>query len=91
MYGHSLNKNVFIYWNNYPENPEATSLCPFIMSKVSDSFSYPSSRFNVLNKAEGTGLHRDGHDNAYYQNSYKKVSDFRTILYWTQWAMCVYC
>jgi len=27
-----------------------------------------------LNKAEGLGWHRDGHDIAYYQNSYKKVT-----------------
>ncbi len=26
-----------------------------------------------LNKSEGLGWHRDGHDIAYYQNSFKKV------------------
>jgi cytosolic carboxypeptidase protein 2/3 len=40
MHGHSRNKNVFIYGNNYVENPESTRFFPFIMSKVCDSFSY---------------------------------------------------
>ncbi len=45
---------MFIYGNNYAENPEITRLFPFIMSKVSDSFSYDSCRFNMHKSKEST-------------------------------------
>ena len=54
MHGHSRNKNVFMYGNNYNENPESTRLFPFIMSKLCDSFSYTASRFNVHKSKEST-------------------------------------
>jgi cytosolic carboxypeptidase protein 2/3 len=54
IHGHSRNKNVFIYGNNYPENPESTRLFPFIMSKVCDSFSFESSRFVVHPSKDAT-------------------------------------
>lgn len=54
LHGHSRSKNVFIYGNNYAENPEITRLFPFIMSKVSDSFSYESCRFNMHKSKEST-------------------------------------
>lgn len=54
IHGHSRNKNVFMYGNNYPENPESTRLYPFIMSKLCDSFSYPDSRFSVHKSKEAT-------------------------------------
>lgn len=47
LHGHSRNKNIFMYGNNYPENPESTRLYPFIMSKLCENFSYPCSRFQV--------------------------------------------
>lgn len=54
MHGHSRNKNVFIYGNNYVENPESTRLFPFIMSKVCQSFSYSDSRFSLHSSKEAT-------------------------------------
>jgi len=54
LHGHSRSKNVFIYGNNYAENPEITRLFPFIMSKVCDSFSYDSCRFNMHKSKEST-------------------------------------
>jgi hypothetical protein len=54
LHGHSRNKNVFIYGNNYPENPESTRFFPFIMSKICDSFSFESSRFVVHPSKEAT-------------------------------------
>lgn len=52
LHGHSRNKNVFMYGNNYAENPESTRLFPFIMSKLSDSFAFESCRFNVHKSKE---------------------------------------
>lgn len=54
LHGHSRNKNVFIYGNNYGENPESTRLFPFIMSKVCDSFAYDHCRFNNHKSKEST-------------------------------------
>lgn len=54
LHGHSRNKDIFIYGNNYSENPESTRLFPFIMSKVLDSFSYEASRFSIHKSKEST-------------------------------------
>jgi len=54
LHGHSRNKNIFMYGNNYSENPESTRLFPFIMSKVLDSFSFESSRFSIHRSKEST-------------------------------------
>lgn len=54
LHGHSRNKNVFMYGNNYSENPESTRLFPFILSKLCDSFSFESSRFNIHKSKEST-------------------------------------
>lgn len=54
LHGHSRNKNVFIYGNNYLENPESTRLFPFVMSKVCDTFSYSSSKFSIHQSKEQT-------------------------------------
>ena len=54
FHGHSRNKNVFIYGNNYPENPESTRLFPFIVSKICDSFQFEASRFVVHPSKEAT-------------------------------------
>ena len=45
---------MFMYGNNYAENPESTRLFPFIMSKLSDCFSFESCRFNVHKSKEQT-------------------------------------
>lgn len=52
MHGHSRNKNVFMYGNNYLDNPESTRLYPFIMSKLCDNFSFSDSRFSVHKSKE---------------------------------------
>lgn len=54
FHGHSRNKNIFMYGNNYQENPESTRLFPFIMSKICNNFSYDSSRFSVHKSKEST-------------------------------------
>lgn len=54
LHGHSRNKNIFMYGNNYPENPESTRLFPFIMSKLCDNFAYEGCRFNVHKSKEAT-------------------------------------
>lgn len=43
-----------MYGNNYPENPESTRLFPYIISKLSEDFSYESCRFNVHKSKEST-------------------------------------
>jgi len=54
LHGHSRNKNIFMYGNNYPENPESTRLFPYIMSKFCPDFSYGCSRFSVHKSKEAT-------------------------------------
>jgi len=54
LHGHSRNKNVFIYGNNYPENPESTRLFPYIMSTICDSFAFDYSRFTIHSSKEST-------------------------------------
>jgi hypothetical protein len=54
LHGHSRNKNVFIYGNNYQENPESTRLFPYIMSKIWDSFSFDDSKFSIHRSKEAT-------------------------------------
>lgn len=34
LHGHSRRKNVFFYGNSQPENPEASRVFPFLMSKI---------------------------------------------------------
>jgi len=55
LHGHSRRKNVFMYGNTDPLNPEATRIFPFIMSKICDNhFSYDYSRFKVQKNKEST-------------------------------------
>lgn len=54
LHGHSRNKDIFIYGNNYQENPESTRLFPFIMSKVLDCFSFDACRFSIHKSKEAT-------------------------------------
>ncbi len=54
LHGHSRNKNIFMYGNNYPENPESTRLFPYIVSKICDSFNFKDCRFNIHKSKEAT-------------------------------------
>lgn len=54
FHGHSRNKNIFMYGNNYQENPESTRIFPFIMSKLDPDFSFGCCRFNVHRSKEQT-------------------------------------
>ena len=45
FHGHSRNKDVFMYGNNYRHNPEATRLFPYMMSKISKSFNFNKCSF----------------------------------------------
>jgi hypothetical protein len=43
-----------MYGNNYTENPESTRLLPFIISKLSNNFSYSDSKFSMSKAKETT-------------------------------------
>ena len=40
LHGHSRRKNIFMYGNTNPENPEETRMFPYILSKLCDFFSF---------------------------------------------------
>jgi hypothetical protein len=41
LHGHSRARSVFMYGNNYSQNPEATRLFPYLMHRISpDMFDY---------------------------------------------------
>ena len=54
LHGHSRRKNIFMYGNNFTENPAATRMFPYIMSKLCDYFSFESSRFSLHKSKEST-------------------------------------
>ncbi|OMJ87122.1 hypothetical protein SteCoe_11195 [Stentor coeruleus] len=54
FHGHSRRKNIFTYGCNLANNPEATRILPFIISKVSPFFSYPFCSFRMQKAKEGT-------------------------------------
>lgn len=54
LHGHSRRKNVFMYGNNIREEPHATRVFPYIMSKLCDFFSFEQSRFSISKTKEGT-------------------------------------
>ena len=54
FHGHSRNKGIFMYGNNYINNPESTRLFPFILSKMYQEFLYKRSTFNVERSKEQT-------------------------------------
>jgi hypothetical protein len=55
LHGHSRRKNVFFYGNSLSENPEATRVFPFLMSKLAQpNFSYDYSKFAVCRTKEHT-------------------------------------
>jgi len=56
LHGHSRARSVFMYGNNYAENPEATRLFPYIMEKLQPQmFKYKKCTFNIGKLKEGTG------------------------------------
>lgn len=54
LHGHSRRKNIFMYGNNMPNDPSASRIFPFIMSKLVDYFSFQYSRFSVTKSKETT-------------------------------------
>jgi len=55
LHGHSRRKNVFFYGNNQVENPEASRVFPFLMSKIAQPhYSYDYSKFSVCKSKEQT-------------------------------------
>ena len=54
LHGHSRRKNIFMYGNNLSDDPSATRIFPFIMSKLTDYFSFKYSRFSMTKSKETT-------------------------------------
>jgi cytosolic carboxypeptidase protein 2/3 len=54
FHGHSRQKNVFMFGNNYANNPESTRFLPFIMSKLCKNFSFEHCSFVVRKSKEAT-------------------------------------
>ena len=54
LHGHSRRKNIFMYGNNVKEQPHATRVFPYILSKICDFFSFESSRFSMNRLKDGT-------------------------------------
>lgn len=54
LHGHSRRKNIFMYGNNIKEQPHATRVFPYIMSKLCDYFSFEQSRFSMSKSKDGT-------------------------------------
>jgi cytosolic carboxypeptidase protein 2/3 len=54
LHGHSRQKNIFMYGNNIPEDPQATRMFPYVMSKLFDFFSFKHSKFSMAKSKETT-------------------------------------
>ena len=54
LHGHSRRKNIFMYGCDDPDDPESTRTFPYILSKVSDYFSYKSCSFRMQKSKEST-------------------------------------
>lgn len=54
LHGHSRKKNIFMYGNNNPEQPDETRMFPYILSKLCDYFSFEYSRFSMHKSKEAT-------------------------------------
>lgn len=54
LHGHSKKKNIFMYGCNIPEEPELTRSIPYIISKFSPYFHYPSCSFKMQKSKEAT-------------------------------------
>ena len=54
LHGHSRKQNIFVYGCNYQKSPQTCKLFPYILSKISPTFSYEDSRFGVQKSKEST-------------------------------------
>lgn len=54
LHGHSRRKNIFIYGCNKVEEPEATRIFPFMLSKMNPHFVFEYSKFGVQKSREAT-------------------------------------
>ena len=54
LHGHSRKQNVFMYGCNRKENPGATRVLPFLMSKINPFFCFADSRFGNQKSKEST-------------------------------------
>jgi hypothetical protein len=54
LHGHSRKKNIFMYGCNIHNQPEATRLLPYILSKISPLFSFKDCRFAMQKSKEST-------------------------------------
>ena len=54
MHGHSRQKSIFTYGCSIPDSPETTRMYPFILSKLSQYFSYPYCSFKMQKAKEST-------------------------------------
>ena len=55
LHGHSRRKNAFMYGNSAYDNPEASRVFPYLMSKIAQPhYSYDYSRFNMSRQKEQT-------------------------------------
>jgi len=54
LHGHSRKKNIFMYGNNINDDPSSTRMFPYIMSKLTDFFSFSSSKFSMTKSKETT-------------------------------------
>ena len=54
LHGHSRRKNIFMYGNNFKDNPQATRVFPYILSKLCDFFSFEQCRFSMSKYKEQT-------------------------------------
>jgi cytosolic carboxypeptidase protein 2/3 len=54
LHGHSRKKNIFMYGNNFQDNPVATRVFPYILSKLCGHFSFEDCRFSSCASKEST-------------------------------------
>lgn len=54
LHGHSRKKNIFMYGCNYQKSPQTCKLFPYILSKISQIFSYEDSKFGLQRSKEST-------------------------------------
>ena len=54
LHGHSRKHNIFMYGCNISGKPESTRIYPYLLSKISDFFSFKSCCFSVQKSKEST-------------------------------------
>ena len=75
LHGHSRRKNIFMYGCNDSEDPEATRVFPYLLSKISGLFSFKSCSFRMQKSKEST-LRITIFTEAKVQNTYTLESTF---------------